>query len=1053
MDRPGISLQTDALIRAVAVNRGTPHVFFLGAGASITSGVPSVDRCIWEWKREIFLTNNPGLEAQFSELSLPSVRQEIQRWLDRRGGFPAAGSPEEYGFYIERCFPVSEDRRAWFERAIRPVRPHVGYKALCALAQAGIAESAWSTNFDMLAARAAADFNLSAIEVGLDTGGRLPRTVRSGEFLCVALHGDYRYDRLRNTPAELQVQDRKLRDRLIERIKNRPLIVAGYSGRDDSVMDALRSAYSAEGLGALYWCTYGDEDVPPRVLELIEAARRCRRAAFLVPTQGFDDLLARLALRCLDDEASEGIRTKALEAIEQALEREPFAVEPVAAGSLIKSNAFVIQCPSEVYEFEPTEWPEERAWAWVEEKTKGRDVVAVPFRNRIVCMGDLDSIRSAFDGLVKGPVERTPIVEADLRLETGAIVSLLRRALVRSIASTWSLKSDGRARLWDPVEQETRREGGREWSVHDSAVLYLRRIGTKQYLILKPSVTVRAGDGSEAPEDVERRVRLAVLGWQHNNKFNRAVERWRRRLLSAEQPRFHYPPGSQTPFTFKVRRTPIFAALRARSGGNAVRIPENVGRHVTHHGFELEEPQLVFSSKDGCTAARDFHPIRGIAKNRPYDYSMTERGLAPSVRLAVVCPESETQALRDFLQRARQRHSPLRADRDYLLDFPGFDAAFGLPLELPSPSSPSWHSYPVPAPGTHPRTGALELARSITGALDAVGASSGPSVVLVYVPDHLDQWKRFRTESEHFDVHDFVKAYCVPHGITTQFLEGHTLREPQQCRVWWWLSLALYVKSMRTPWVLDVPDSHTAFVGLGYSIDRNSERGRHVVLGCSHIYNSRGEGLQYRLTRVEDPVFRGRNPFLSREDARRVGETIRQLFYEAKMRLPGRVVLHKRTPFRREERDGLLEGLGGIDEVDMLEINVDPALRYVSSIAKPGGRFDEDNYPVDRGSVVRLDGHTALLWVHGVATALDARLRYYQGKRRIPAPLVLRRHAGRSDLSLTCSEILGLSKMNFNTFDLYTRLPATVESSGQIARIGSLLERFGTRAYDYRLFI
>ena len=43
--------------------------------------------------------------------------------------------------------------------------------------------------------------------------------------------------------------------------------------------------------------------------------------------------------------------------------------------------------------------------------------------------------------------------------------------------------------------------------------------------------------------------------------------------------------------------------------------------------------------------------------------------------------------------------------------------------------------------------------------------------------------------------------------------------------------------------------------------------------------------------------------------------------------------------------------------------------------------------------------------------------------------------------------------MNFNTFDLYTKLPATVESSGQIARIGSLLERFGARAYDYRLFI
>jgi len=32
-------------------------------------------------------------------------------------------------------------------------------------------------------------------------------------------------------------------------------------------------------------------------------------------------------------------------------------------------------------------------------------------------------------------------------------------------------------------------------------------------------------------------------------------------------------------------------------------------------------------------------------------------------------------------------------------------------------------------------------------------------------------------------------------------------------------------------------------------------------------------------------------------------------------------------------------------------------------------------------------------------------------------------------------------------------MPATVQSSNQIARIGTLLERFGPASYDYRLFI
>jgi argonaute-like protein implicated in RNA metabolism and viral defense len=43
--------------------------------------------------------------------------------------------------------------------------------------------------------------------------------------------------------------------------------------------------------------------------------------------------------------------------------------------------------------------------------------------------------------------------------------------------------------------------------------------------------------------------------------------------------------------------------------------------------------------------------------------------------------------------------------------------------------------------------------------------------------------------------------------------------------------------------------------------------------------------------------------------------------------------------------------------------------------------------------------------------------------------------------------------MNWNTFDLYARLPATIHSSNEIARIGKLLQRFERESFDYRLFI
>ena len=125
----------------------------------------------------------------------------------------------------------------------------------------------------------------------------------------------------------------------------------------------------------------------------------------------------------------------------------------------------------------------------------------------------------------------------------------------------------------------------------------------------------------------------------------------------------------------------------------------------------------------------------------------------------------------------------------------------------------------------------------------------------------------------------------------------------------------------------------------------------------------------------------------------------------------------------------------------------------MASVQKGDGTPDEDNFPVRRGTAMKLDDYSALLWVHGATTALNPRLKYFQGKRRIPAPLIVRRHAGQTPLQQLSAEILGLSKMNWNTFDLYTKLPSTLGSSGEIAKIGSLLKRFGAASYDYRLFI
>ena len=177
----------------------------------------------------------------------------------------------------------------------------------------------------------------------------------------------------------------------------RPLIVCGYSGRDRSIMEALRAAMSKEGTGTLYWCGYGDGEIPEVVAELLTHARAQGRQAHYVPSLGFDDLMTRLAFYCLEGELRDAARADiAALAPTALLARQAFQVQEYSANTFIKSNAFEIDCPAEVLSFDLKAWPAEKVWSWLREQTGIRPVVAVPFKSKILALGAIDDIKNVF---------------------------------------------------------------------------------------------------------------------------------------------------------------------------------------------------------------------------------------------------------------------------------------------------------------------------------------------------------------------------------------------------------------------------------------------------------------------------------------------------------------------------------------------------------------------------------------------------------------------------------------------------------------------------------
>mgnify|MGYP003306838121 CR=1 FL=1 len=114
------------------------------------------------------------------------------------------------------------------------------------------------------------------------------------------------------------------------------------------------------------------------------------------------------------------------------------------------------------------------------------------------------------------------------------------------------------------------------------------------------------------------------------------------------------------------------------------------------------------------------------------------------------------------------------------------------------------------------------MAQDICKKIEALSSNHVGIVIAIFIPRQWEKLRSFKQEGEEFDLHDYIKAFSAQRNITTQIIEESTLNNINSyCQIFWWLSLAFYVKSMRTPWILANMPSNTAFAGIGYSIKKS----------------------------------------------------------------------------------------------------------------------------------------------------------------------------------------------------------------------------------------
>lgn len=1053
-------LEVDQFTRSVEINKDQVFSFFLGAGASVSSGIPSAYDCIWQWKQQLYSTQT-GNNLGSIDFKSDNVKLFIQKWLNNEGGFPPLNDHSEYSFYIEKCYPIEDDRRAYFKRICEKRKPSVGYNLIALLHEIGMVHSIWTTNFDNLAASALIKNSITCIDITLDNVDRIFRPYSKSETLLIGLHGDYKYGQLKNTTDELRTQDQTLRNQFMSYLNDKHLIVFGYSGRDESVMETLEKAYSEKGSGRLYWCGYS-RDIPSNVQKLIAIARNNGRTAYYIPTDGFDKTMISLTSVCTKPD--ETIYNKFLESLKQADVEEvrtQFTMEVSKISTIIKSNLFEIKFPQEIYQFDFTFQSNEKPWKALRELTKDSEVVAVPHGKQIWALGTMSEINKIFNSRIEGNVTRIPVTEYIPRKET-ALHHLLLSSLTKLLAKKYNLDSNNIDLIWKKNAISNKMINGHIYFSHSAIRLSLNFDGKRHLLSLQPDFYISSEiEGATISKEIKTEIGRTYFEKIYNKQFNDYINDWRNIFFNTNKPwsEFEFPENSGTGFIYKVRKNPAFAKIMKANEKDGKVLNDNFPHSLLYYeGIQYPEPSLLFSKRRNSMTqeAKDIHPMRGISVNRPYDHDLVGSLFDSSIKIAVICSHDSSAKFSTFINRVQSNVSSLGKNQAYLIDYPGFFDAYGVSLNIPEMGKENWMFCEEPQ-GDNIKSLALSLRINIIQKIDEVAADGIRKVIVICIPEKWLYYCSYDIENESYDLHDYIKAYCAQKSIATQFIKEETLQDSLQCQINWWLSLSYFVKSLRTPWVLDSLDKETAFAGVGYSVTKKNDS-TDIILGCSHIYNSKGEGLKYRLSKVEDKLVWDRmdRPHLSYKDSYSFGMSIIDLFYSTMGDLPKRVVIHKRNYFMPDEIKGLKESLigGGIKELDLIEISYEDDIRFVAGSISHQGQPEIKSFPIDRGTCLLMNNYEALLWSHGVVPSVQNQFHnYYLGGRYIPGPLKITKHFGNTNIGTIATEILGLTKVNWNSFDMYSQLPATVSSSHEIARIGKLLAKREGSTYDYRYFI
>lgn len=493
----------------------------------------------------------------------------------------------------------------------------------------------------------------------------------------------------------------------------------------------------------------------------------------------------------------------------------------------------------------------------------------------------------------------------------------------------------------------------------------------------------------------------------------------------------------------------------------------------------LSEPLLEFAS------ARDARVKEGLVAGGPLSLNLGPAHPA-SARVGLVGTRDAVALTRSFVERMRGHVATGRPPSLLNPDFPGFKAVFSTELALDQMWVKEIPDSAFAAAMEQPATVAFETCLTLwsTAVQELAERDTPPNVIVCCLPKALlDHCRTIERETKParfgrshrrgkpnqpyvqpslFDAlpresieeasssseedllfRDFRRALKaaamnvgtpVPIQLVTPSLyeEGHRRQQDPATRSWN-LGVGLFYKVGGIPWRLVTAVDQTCFVGISFHHLRTTKR-HFVYSSLAQAFSSEGDGFALRGEAVPYDE-EARSVHLDQAQTRSLLDQVMGAYRDRTGRDPLRVVLHKSSAFDPAELAGAGEALGSV-----------PSWESVTLRTGEFRLIRQGAYPPNRGTYCQL-GDGKFLFTTGYSPLRET----YRGPH-IPKPIELRSDS-HEDVEAVAAEILGLTKMNWNSADDHGSFPITLAFARKVGAIMTEIPEDRTPLPGYRFYM